>query len=206
MNENAEVLLKDLEAFLQRVIDLKFNVTGDARILLTRLRAQPAGEWERGMREAAKICNSRIAHGNRSAECYEAERCAKAILARTLEHRAAEAERTFEERFALKFAAIMTVSIQNTREAIKQRISVDNPYWTVAYSDVCAAVDREIRERERAEEAERRLAEARPSAKAVAIAKWALDPNYEESTSIGDGIKVVLRELLRLAAQAGGKS
>lgn len=47
----------------------------------------------------------------------------------------------------MQLAAISTASIQNTESTIKDRIPRENPYWTVAYSDVCAAIDREIKHR-----------------------------------------------------------
>lgn len=58
---------------------------------------------------------------------------------------AAEVEKAVDEHFAMKFAAIMTASIQNTPKSIKDRIGPDNPYWTVAYGDVCTAIDREMK-------------------------------------------------------------
>lgn len=59
-----------------------------------------------------------------------------------------------DERTAMLLAAISTASIQNTRESAKERVGRDNPYCTQAYLDVCAAVDREMAQRERAERAE----------------------------------------------------
>lgn len=44
----------------------------------------------------------------------------------------------------MQLAAISTASIQNTETSIKDRIGRENPYWTTAYGDVCAAVDREM--------------------------------------------------------------
>lgn len=44
----------------------------------------------------------------------------------------------------MQLAAIMTATFQNTVSTIKDRIGSDNPYWTVAYGDVCRAVDREM--------------------------------------------------------------
>jgi hypothetical protein len=54
----------------------------------------------------------------------------------------------------LKLAAISTACIQNTEATAKYRISAENRCWTQAYADVCVAVDREMRERHRAERAE----------------------------------------------------
>ena len=54
---------------------------------------------------------------------------------------------------AMLLAAISTASGQNTRESAKDRIGRDSPYWTQAYGDVCAAIDRELALRERLEKA-----------------------------------------------------
>jgi hypothetical protein len=61
------------------------------------------------------------------------------------------------DKWNMEIAAIMTASIQNTPTAIKHRIGPDNPFWSQAYADVCRAVDREMRERQRAEAAEAAL-------------------------------------------------
>lgn len=61
---------------------------------------------------------------------------------------------SMRENHIMQLAGISTACIQNTKSTIKDRIPKDNPYWTVAYGDVCVAVDREMRERKRAEEAE----------------------------------------------------
>jgi hypothetical protein len=66
-----------------------------------------------------------------------------------------------EELHTMKLAAIMTASIQNTEESIKGRIGRDNPYWTVAYDDVCKAVDREMGLRREVEFLRLELKEAR---------------------------------------------
>ena len=50
-----------------------------------------------------------------------------------------------KEEMAIKLAAISTASIQNTKASTLERIPKDNPYWTVAYGDVCVALDREIK-------------------------------------------------------------
>lgn len=58
--------------------------------------------------------------------------------------------KNLEEQRIMELAGISTASIQNTEESKKERIPRDNPYWTVAYGDVCVAVDREIKLREKA--------------------------------------------------------
>lgn len=63
-----------------------------------------------------------------------------------------------EEDVGMKFAAIMTATVENTRASVLRRITQGHPYWTVAYGDVCCAVDREIMQRERADKAEAALA------------------------------------------------
>lgn len=57
----------------------------------------------------------------------------------------------------MQLAAISTAAFQNVRESDDWRIKRDSPYWTQAYADVCTTVDREMRERERAEKAEAEL-------------------------------------------------
>jgi hypothetical protein len=51
----------------------------------------------------------------------------------------------------MQFAAVMTATLQNTDNTVKDRIPRENPYWTVAYSDVCVAIDREMKHRKTAE-------------------------------------------------------
>jgi hypothetical protein len=59
-----------------------------------------------------------------------------------------EAERTMGadtiETLRMQLVGCSTASFQNTEASKADRIAQDNPYWSVAYSDVCAAVDREI--------------------------------------------------------------
>lgn len=60
--------------------------------------------------------------------------------------------RSVEELRIMNLAAISTASIQNTESTIKERITNDNPYWTVAYADVCRAIDREMELRNKLEQ------------------------------------------------------
>lgn len=55
-----------------------------------------------------------------------------------------------QELHVMQLAAISTAALQNTEASKSERIGKYNPYWTVAYQDVCDAVDREILERNRA--------------------------------------------------------
>ncbi len=71
---------------------------------------------------------------------------------------AAEVER-LEDLHRMQLAGISTATLQNTVASTADRILKDNPYWTIAYGDVCTAVDREIAQRVRAEAAEARVAE-----------------------------------------------
>ena len=64
-----------------------------------------------------------------------------------------------EEFRIMQLAAISTATLQNTVKSTADRISPGSPYSTVAYVDVCKAVDREMRERQRAEAAEARVKE-----------------------------------------------
>ncbi len=86
------------------------------------------GDWmdEHG---CCKVCDGEIPHGH-SAECYLWK----------LEQKLKEVE----ELHLLRLAAISTASLQNTPASVAQRIDKNNPYWTVAYADVCRAVDREM--------------------------------------------------------------
>lgn len=52
-----------------------------------------------------------------------------------------------QELHNMQLAGISTASLQNTESTVKDRINRDNPYWTVAYGDVCVAVDREMKHR-----------------------------------------------------------
>jgi hypothetical protein len=74
---------------------------------------------------------------------------------------AAMREQLDDER--MKLAACGVAAMQNTRlTAREHRLNRDSQFWTASYGDVCAAVDREMAARERAEAAESALA-ARPT-------------------------------------------
>lgn len=55
------------------------------------------------------------------------------------------------EQYRMQMAAIGTVSMMNTRNTALDRLEQGHPYWTLAYQDVCDAVDREMKWREQAE-------------------------------------------------------
>jgi hypothetical protein len=59
----------------------------------------------------------------------------------------------------MQLVAISQASLQNTETTRRERIGRESAYWTQAYADVCAAVDREMRERERARLSEERRQE-----------------------------------------------
>lgn len=44
----------------------------------------------------------------------------------------------------MRLVACMTASVQNTESSKTERLAPEHPYWSVAYSDVCRAVDREM--------------------------------------------------------------
>lgn len=68
------------------------------------------------------------------------------------------------ELHARQLAAVSAASLANTRASAKeQRIDFENDAFTQAYTDTVLAVEREMAERERAETAERELAECRAS-------------------------------------------
>jgi hypothetical protein len=50
-----------------------------------------------------------------------------------------------QEDSSMKLAGVSTACLQNTEKTIKDRIDKSNPYWTVAYGDVCDTVDREMK-------------------------------------------------------------
>ncbi len=52
-----------------------------------------------------------------------------------------------EELHVMQLSAISVASNQNTATSVKERIDSSNPYWSVAYADVCRAVDREMANR-----------------------------------------------------------
>lgn len=84
---------------------------------------------------------------------------------------------TPNEQHIMELAAISTASIQNTRLTIKDRITKENPYWTVAYGDVCNAVDREMNHRQNLEKME-------------AILKRIMALCEQQHETIEDGVKV----------------
>ena len=70
-----------------------------------------------------------------------------------------------EELHRMQLTAISVIALCNTTDSLeKQRIGKDNPYWTPAFEDTVSAVGREMRERERATEAEAKLAAERKDA------------------------------------------
>lgn len=87
--------------------------------------------------------------------------------------------RKLDEMHAIQLAAISTASVQNTESSKLERIGRDNPYWTVAYGDVCVAVDREIRVRDGVAEANKEPTDTRTPAEkraATNAAKKAATP------------------------------
>lgn len=84
-----------------------------------------------------------------------------------LERRLAEVE----ELHLMQLAGISTATFQNTKTSIKDRIGPDNPYYTVAYGDVCRAIDREMEWRAKADQLQTAVREwvkaGRPLAKRV---------------------------------------
>ena len=63
----------------------------------------------------------------------------------------------YKETTNMQMAAISTAAISNSRNSAPA-LQRNHPYWSAPYNDVVTAVAREIRERERAEEAEAALA------------------------------------------------
>ncbi len=52
------------------------------------------------------------------------------------------------ERERIRLAACGVAALENTKACVNKRINKDNPYYSASYSDVCRAVDAEIRLRE----------------------------------------------------------
>jgi hypothetical protein len=48
------------------------------------------------------------------------------------------------EKLRVQLVACSVASLQNTEEGVKLRLNSTDPHWSVAYADVCAAVDREM--------------------------------------------------------------
>lgn len=115
----------------------------DANAEIARLRA-----------EVERLTRDRDLAERKAAVCREdAEISAR--RAESAEARVAE----LEELHRMREAAISVAAQCNTESSAKeQRIERGNPYWTPAYSDVCAAVDREIVLRARVAELEAELA------------------------------------------------
>ena len=86
---------------------------------------------------AYKLCFPRVAHDDQ----YRHE---AAQLVAAHRQQAVAAETAEIESLRMQLAACMTASVQNTERSIKDRITRESPYWSQAYADVCAAVDREM--------------------------------------------------------------
>lgn len=86
---------------------------------------------------SCKVCGGELPHGHAPAcDYWKLEMQVKQM----------------EELHVMQLAAISTATVQNTETMVKDRIDKTSPYWTVAYMDTCVAVDREMRERNRANE------------------------------------------------------
>jgi len=70
-------------------------------------------------------------------------------------------EKELREEHTMQLVAIMTATFQNTESTIKDRIEKGNTYWTVAYSDVCRAIDREMERRSERDTLTQQLSAAR---------------------------------------------
>jgi hypothetical protein len=86
----------------------------------------------------------------------------------------------------MQLAACMTATLQNTETTIKDRIGRDNPYWCQAYADVCTSVDREMRERTRAEDAEALIVQLKEALDASMNALRWYRGEYPEADSPAD--------------------
>lgn len=109
------------------------------------------------------------------------------------------------ERAEMKLVACMTATLQNTPETASDRLPQDHPYWSVAYSDVCRSVDREMQERARAEDAEASRREDRATLRAL-VEKWRVratlwSGEYDEDFRNVDAVTECADELLALLGE-----
>lgn len=95
----------------------------------------------------------------------------------------------------MQLAAISTAAYQNTPSTVKDRIDEDSPYWTVAYGDVCRAVDREIAQRERADKAEAELEACRTSLQLLETGKYGRN-EYADRAAKAEAACAEIRRLL----------
>jgi hypothetical protein len=133
-----------------------------------------------------------------------AEAALKAVVER--------AENGIGEAEANRLAAISTAALANTPvTAAAARIANDHPCWTAAYEDVFSAVQREIRERERAEAAEKELAQLRDQFDKKKldslyihlgrIASAAIDAGWNEKNDIDEFIASLQAEVEKLRSR-----
>lgn len=59
------------------------------------------------------------------------------------------------EELQMKLTACSVVAFQNTPETVQDRLTRNHIYWSPAYGDICAAIDREIAARTKADTSER---------------------------------------------------
>lgn len=98
---------------------------------------------------------------------------------KTLEARIKE----LEEKHRLQLSAIMTIAYANTEEAFNRcLIDEENPYWTVAFDDVCETVKREMGLIRKNQTLEALLIEA---CEIISIARYGNVPNMEREVIYG---------------------
>ena len=120
----------------------------------------PPSALERVSRATEPTATPRTEHET-WCEPFGGDQVVAADFARQLERELADAKAALAatvELHTLQMAAVMTATVQNTETSIKDRIDRGHPYWSQAYADVCAAVDREMAHRS-ALAAERALAD-----------------------------------------------
>jgi regulator of replication initiation timing len=146
-----------------------------ARLIVenTRLRIEQCKLWEVNEELARKLQSKTDAEDMWSANWQQKV----ATLAKSLSDAHKQIDEADELR-VMQLAAISTASIQNTITAVSERIPRANDFWTGAYQDTCIAVDREMRERRRAEKAEAVIDEAR------SILRAGLDCKFTDDVSL----------------------
>jgi hypothetical protein len=97
------------------------------------------------------------------------------------------------EKLRLQLAGCGVAAMQNTLETIKDRITPDNPYYSASYSDVCAAVDREISLRTKLEIYEKALEKCRSL-----TFQWVMAEKTVNCKHTYDEIESTVREALKV--------
>lgn len=98
----------------------------------------------------------------------------------------------------MQMAAISVAALMNTRASAEGwKMHKDEPYWTPAYQDVCIAIEREMKERDRADKAEAERDEAVRTLKRAKLIIESEDTHY-----IGQSTREAAVEALSMINEA----